>query len=231
MKRVPVCFGDYRQRDRMCNGSKSSDPCLMRDRCSAFKGMVEDGGEKRETFLRLNRNWAYLTPELVSSLDVRIARLGIQDGLPRLAGGKRRLPMLEPKSSAKDLVDWFIQQLSTESRRTVAPRKGQAEIGQLFWEYRKSGDFDVRCRATDFECPILVSLRPKTRSGEIDASIPIPGFQETLNKRERLAIQAEAEEASTLFKGLNRYRVSVVAMRLARAINGGRMSMPYEMSA
>lgn len=230
MKRVPVCFGDYRLRDRWCNGTKFTPPCLVRDRCSALKGLLSETNRKREEMLKANRNWAYVSPELVRTLDVRIAQLGILDGLERLAAAPRRkLPIVEPKPSSADLFRWFVQKLSEESRRSVVERKGQAEIGQLFWEYRKIGDWhDVYCRQTDMECPLICSVILKKRYSLIDVLVSKANFELTLNKKERSEVQVERLEEATIFKGLDRYRSSVVASRVARAINGGQMRMPYE---
>jgi hypothetical protein len=232
MKRVPVCFGDYVQRDKMCNGRNGVAPCLVRDRCSAFRGLLEEGNEKREELIKINRTHAYADHELINRLDRRVAHLGIRDGLVRLAR-KRQAPMnVNFTITANDLFEWFVQQLSKESRRAVVPRKGLAEVGQIFFDYNPSGagEYQVYCRMTEMECAPIASVRLQKRFSRIHVTVPRADFQETFSKKERTALEVEGSEVSTCFKSLDRYQASVVALRVARAINGGRMAMPFEVT-
>lgn len=232
MKRLPVCFGDFLPHDRSCNGHGSVAPCLVRDRCSAFRHLLTESRVEREEHLRVTSRFTYAQPDLIAEIDSRVGRLGIRDGLVSLSKARTSARPVAPAGpSAEDLVQLFVNELSQASRRKLKPRLGAADVGEIFCAPKSRRETSssvrrvyVRVHATEHQ--LICAIKPKRAFSLVDITVPMQHFEMLFSKKERSELTITSGSLATTLIDLDRYRCSIAAHRLAAAINGGPLDKP-----
>lgn len=242
--KYPPCLGEYARRDPECNGSRRGEteeertPCAVRNQCVAFQRYCkpEDAGKSG----------------FDSRLQVLIADYGIKNGrVTRREGPERYRPPPPPNDARRAhrrpqaaklaarrgaarkrreratavawLTAWFCSNLKTRTGRQLVERKAQAKPGDLFLVKRKSYTV-VSVLDEDLQTGVPICRvygRPRWKALDIH----IKG-ERIFKKGDRVARDHARDTFPTKAIGLGSGGLGLVAQRIAKAIESGKIRVP-----